>query len=144
MRKLDRDKLIYSLHENRVADTMTDRRSLHAFMLFLVIVVLYEAVIVSMFGMNHNPSSDEKYFVSAIRSFGQELSVDRLTNYEGVTPPLVFITYSLWGRLFGFDYPALRSLSLLILLCILLTLYWLIEMVSGRTRLALLLPWSSC
>src|SRR6266568_4671245 len=73
-------------------------------------IILVEALIVCVIGLNHPTWGDEGHFIGTITSFGSDLSIAQLTNYPEVTTPLPFIVYALWGRAFGFDPFHLRIL----------------------------------
>lgn len=69
---------------------------------------------------------DEKIYMRVTKLFGNEISAELLRSYNGepASPaPVFFIVYSAWGKLFGFTYPALRTLSLVITLLTMLCLW---------------------
>ena len=73
-----------------------------------------------------NFDGDEIIYMRVIKLFDSELSVELLRTYnsEPASPaPLFFLVYAGWGRLFGFSYPAFRTLSLLLTLLAMLCVW---------------------
>jgi hypothetical protein len=82
----------------------------------VVLVVALEAVVVLVAGLDRPPWGDEAHFLAAVRRFGTDMGLDTLRHYRELSPPLPFALYAWWGRLWGFETPTLRVLSLLIAL----------------------------
>ena len=68
----------------------------------------------TIFGITLPPWGDESHFVETVRLFGHEFNLSTLRHYKEMSTPLPFILYAGWGRLFSFDLPVLRLLSLII------------------------------
>ena len=79
----------------------------------IIVFVLFEGIVVTQTDfLRRSYWGDESHIIATIRSFGDDMSLKAIGDYREVTPPLVYIVYALWGRLVGFDLPALRLLSL--------------------------------
>jgi hypothetical protein len=88
-------------------------RSLIAFVIFLI---LLQSVVISVAGLKRPHWGDEEHFVQTVRLFGEEISLNTLKHYNEMSTPLPFLTYALWGRIFGFETNVLRILSVIIAL----------------------------
>jgi len=115
-------------------DLLSMRGYLRPFARYAAILLVYEAIIVLFFGLNSPPYHDEEYFVETIRGFGQNFSIMHLHDYQGVTPPLVFLVYALWGMLFGFGIVALRIFNLLLAFCGLILFHSLLFRITRSER----------
>ena len=78
----------------------------------LPVIIIY-LIVIAAAGINLSAWGDEKHFADVVRMFGNDLSFARMADYPEVTPPLVYVLYAVWGKLFGFSLPALRSLTLI-------------------------------
>jgi len=56
---------------------------------------------------------DEKHIVETIRLFANKFSIETIKDYPEVTPPLFYIIYSFWAKLFG-SLESLRIFTLII------------------------------
>jgi hypothetical protein len=88
-------------------------RSLIAFVVFLI---LLQSVVIGVADLKRPHWGDEDHFVQTVRLFGEEISLNTLRHYNEMSTPLPFITYALWGRIFGFETHVLRILSVIIAL----------------------------
>ncbi len=81
--------------------------------IFAVFLCAYLAVL-SVMGLNRPAWGDEAHFVETVRQFGQGITLDLIKTYGEMSTPFPFVMYALWGKLFGFSLPALRTFSLVI------------------------------
>jgi hypothetical protein len=92
---------------------------------FGTIILVYLVAVSLTWGLQREPWGDERHFLEQARSFGKDLSLDHLRDYEEVTPPLAFILYGLWGKVAGLDTANLRVLSLIIAGAVFVLLTWI-------------------
>ena len=92
--------------------------------IFIAFIILY-LVILAIVGLNRPAWGDEAHFVQTVQQFGQGITLDVLRSYGEMSTPFPFVMYALWGRLFGFSLPALRTLSLAIALITAGLFWWL-------------------
>jgi 4-amino-4-deoxy-L-arabinose transferase-like glycosyltransferase len=83
--------------------------------------------------------SDEAHFVETVRLFVDDFSFERLRDYPEVTPPLVYILYAVWAKIFGSATEILRLFSLLVALLCWQVLYRLNWLITGQSLYAWLL-----
>ena len=100
-----------------------------------VFLVILEGVVL-YFGINHQYWGDEVHFVRTVRLFGEGLTLDTLRHYNEMSPPLPFMVYALWGRLFGFELQVLRLLSVVIAIATYLAFYQLLFSCLDNRRMA--------
>lgn len=105
--------------------------------LSLILIVL-QGIIVSVIGLNRNPWGDEGHFVETINEFGKNPFFIQITNYKEVTPPLVFVIYAFWGKIFGFEIYILRILSLVIAYLTYLLFHKLLYDFFNNSKIAIL------
>lgn len=106
----------------------------------LVVLLILQALVVLIAGLDSLPWGDEAHFVEAVRQFGACMSVNTLTYYDEMSTPLPFVAYALWGKAFGFELPQLRLLSILIAILSYLYFHRLVFELTGRAGVAL---WST-
>jgi 4-amino-4-deoxy-L-arabinose transferase-like glycosyltransferase len=83
--------------------------------------------------------SDEAHFVETVRLFVDDLSFERLCDYPEVTPPLVYVLYAVWAKIFGSSTEILRLFSLLVALICWQALYRFNQLITGQSLYAWLL-----
>lgn len=116
-------------------ESNTYRRSL---IYFLIAFIIFESVVVIIGDLNREPWGDEHHFVQTVTQFGTNFSIDTLTHYDEMSGPLPFIIYSLWGRVFGFDFLLLRLFSVLIALASYVIFHRLICLTIKNSSIALM------
>ncbi len=79
---------------------------------FLLPVVLASTLLLATGGFDRPPWGDEDHFHDTVLLFSQG-DVEHW-DYPEVVPPLTFVAYAAWGRLFGTDLANLRPLSMLL------------------------------
>jgi hypothetical protein len=67
---------------------------------------------------------DERHFIETIKYFS-DFELKKVNDYKEVAPPLVFLLYAIWGKIFGFEVYNLRVFSLIIALITFLLLHYL-------------------
>ncbi len=105
-----------SASPSSVADVLRNHRNLAWFMGGMVGIALVLLSLAAVVGLSRPESGDEAHFVQTIRQFGQQINFEQLRTYEEMSTPLPFVAYGLWGRLFGFELPALRIGGILVAL----------------------------
>lgn len=78
---------------------------------------------------------DEVIYQRVTERFGEGISGELIRTYDGepASPaPLFFVVYSAWGKVFGFEYSSLRSLSLVITLITMGVLWFYIGRLKKR------------
>lgn len=107
--------------------------------LFFAFVVLFELLVMAA-GTIVRPGwdlwSDETRLVATVENFGGEIDLEKLRHYHQMSPPLPFIIYALWGRLFGFELVTLRILSVLIAVITYLVFHRLLFKISDDGKIA--------
>jgi 4-amino-4-deoxy-L-arabinose transferase-like glycosyltransferase len=83
--------------------------------------------------------SDEAHFVETVRLFVDDFSFERLRDYPEVTPPLVYVLYAGWAKIFGSSTEILRLFSLLVALICWQVLYRFNRLITGQPLYAWLL-----
>lgn len=81
---------------------------------------------------------DEGHFVHTIDRFGTDLGLTTLKHYDEMSPPLPFLLYSTWGRIFGFDINTLRIFSVIIAIFTYALFYELLYSVVADSKVCLL------
>jgi 4-amino-4-deoxy-L-arabinose transferase-like glycosyltransferase len=85
----------------------------------------------------HKPCwSDECHFIETIRLFITDPTLSTLAIYNEMSPPLPFMLYAVWGRLFGDSLLNLRLLSLIIAVSTYFAFYFLFCKVFSDCRKA--------
>jgi hypothetical protein len=84
--------------------------------IFFVFILLFQSIVVGVADLRRPYWGDEEHFVQTIRQFGAGIDLNTLHHYNEMSTPLPFIIYAFWGRLFGFEIPTLRFLSVIIAL----------------------------
>lgn len=79
---------------------------------FLLPIMTASALLVATGGLDRPPWGDEGHFYDTVLLFAHG-EVEQW-DYPEVVPPLTFVAYSAWGRLFGTDLANLRPLSMLV------------------------------
>lgn len=83
--------------------------------LFLIFVLIFEIVLAFAFETDSREGwNDEAKFHKTIIQFAQKSDLETLKNYEQMSPPLPFIIFGLWGKLFGLSLFKLRILNIII------------------------------
>jgi hypothetical protein len=111
---------------------------LKAILAFLVFLMVFQSVVISVADLKRPYWGDEDHFVPTIRQFGDGLSLNTLKHYNELSTPLPFIVYALWGRIFGFETHVLRLLSVIIALTTYLLFHRLLWVVFHNPRIAFL------
>lgn len=70
--------------------------------------------ILTLVSINNPYHGDEKHIVETIRLFANNFSIETIKDYPEVTPPLFYIFYAIWAKLFSDTLISLRLLSLII------------------------------
>ncbi len=91
---------------------------------FTIIIVLYQLIIVTFIPLDSKVHGDERHFIETIRYFS-DFDLHKVKDYKEVAPPLVFIIYAIWGKIFGFEVQNLRIFSLIIAFLTFLVLHYL-------------------
>lgn len=108
-------------------------------LVFIIIIILaYQLAITFFIPLNSQPKGDEKHFIEAINHF-KIINLDTIKDYKEVTPPLVFVIYSLWGKLTGYEISHLRILSLFISFLVFVSIFTLSYQVSTKKHFAFLI-----
>ena len=115
----------------KIIDTHTD-------LILFVVVAGYLIGMVVVIGLDRPLWRDEIQFINTIRVFGEEFSLGMLSDYRQPTGPLVFLVYSLWGKIVGFEAANLRILSLIFSGTTLLLIYRLFVLILRNRKAALL------
>jgi len=110
-------------------------RSLIAFVIFLI---LLQSVVISVAGLKRPHWGDEEHFIETVRLFGEEISLNTLKHYNEMSTPLPFVTYALWGRIFGFETHVLRILSVIIALLTYLLFHRFLFLLFREPKIAFL------
>ncbi len=110
----------------------------HWFLLFIIFLVALEGATVLVLKLNRPPYNDEVHFAATIQQFGTHFSLSLLKTYNELSTPLPFLLYGIWGRVIGFEVPALRLFSLLQGLATGILFYWLFLMVLKDERTSFL------
>lgn len=92
-------------------------------LLVIIAISLVYLSVIALVGINRPVWGDERHFVETIKSFGSDFSLEKMTDYDQVTPPLFFYIFAAWGKLFGYSLFALRVLSLIIALITFISLH---------------------
>lgn len=79
-----------------------------------VVLALPLLVVALSTGLGFSAQTDEiKYHWDTIRQFGQAWPAIPWRDYRAATSPLPYVLWGIWGRLFGFELPALRALTVI-------------------------------
>jgi 4-amino-4-deoxy-L-arabinose transferase-like glycosyltransferase len=70
--------------------------------------------ILALVSINNPFHGDEKHIVETIRLFANNFSIETIKDYPEVTPPLFYIFYAIWAKLFSDTLISMRLLSLII------------------------------
>ena len=111
-------------------------RSAASLPFFLILTYL---LVLALAGIRAPAWSDESHFVETVRLFGNQFTLDTLLHYEEMSMPFTFVLYAGWGRLFSFELPVLRILSLLIAFATYVSFYQLAVSLDVRRSLAIAL-----
>ena len=114
----------------------TSKRSLIILIIFLL---GYETILYFMVAVKQPLWHDEGHFIETIKYLAENLSLERLKHYNEMSTPLPFLAYALWGKITGFNLPALRMLSLIIAFGTFLSFYFFFRYWYQNTQTALLL-----
>jgi len=106
----------------------------------LAVLLILQSIVIIVAGLDSDPWGDGARLVETVRQFGADMSIKTLTQYDQLSTPLPFIAYGLWGRVFGFELPRLRLLSILIAILSYLCFHHLVFKLTGRAGAAL---WST-
>lgn len=97
---------------------------------------LYFIVVVSIlfssyaFFFNADYWGDEGHFVETISFFSDRTFSEAVQDYPEVTPPLFYLVYSYWGKIFGNEIQTLRLLSVLTGLISFIFVYYIFKMIT--------------
>ena len=83
------------------------------FVSILFLILFYQILIIYFIPLSSPTRGDERHFVETIVHF-KEINISTLKDYKQVIPPAVFVIYSLWGKLVGYELAQLRILSVII------------------------------
>lgn len=123
---------------NRTGALFSDTLDHHSQTLFVCVLLALLLGMIVFIGLDHSYWGDEAAFVSTIRYFGQNFTLRSLTDYDQVIAPLVFLLYTLWGKLTSFEIHHLRLLSLGFSLVTFILIFRLYAATLARPREALL------
>lgn len=70
--------------------------------------------ILALVSINNPCHGDEKHIVETIRLFANNFSIETIKDYPEVTPPLFYIFYAIWAKLFSDTLMSMRLLNLII------------------------------
>lgn len=84
------------------------------------------------------PVTDEALLIQTVVQFGKGISLNLLQHYAQLSPPLPFLLYALWGRIFNFDPATLRLLSVIAAIATYLLFFDLLAALSGNLRAAVI------
>jgi hypothetical protein len=88
-------------------------------------------VIVALTRMDYPVQGDEKnFFYPCSKDFGHDFSLETLKSYGCPEPPLPFVIFGLFGRLFNFSLTALRIFNMLLSYVAVVILYKLLKRVT--------------
>ncbi|BDQ04087.1 glycosyltransferase family 39 protein [Ignavibacterium sp.] len=82
---------------------------------------------------------DEKHIIDTIKLFTTDLSFKTIKDYPEVTPPLFYIIYALWAKIFGSTIESLRIFTLLIALITWQLVFYLISLFVNKNKDSFLL-----
>lgn len=99
-----------------------------------MLLLLCYAAFTVLTGLDHPIRGDEGHFIETARFFGTGGIASALKDYGEITPPLSFVLFGLWGRLFGFSPGTLRVLSIMMGFLTLVLLYVLYLRLSGGLK----------
>ncbi|OGB60630.1 MAG: hypothetical protein A2Y94_03235 [Caldithrix sp. RBG_13_44_9] len=114
----------------------TSKRSL---ILLIIFLLGYEIVLYLTVADKQPLWHDEGHFIETIKYLADDLSLERLKNYNEMSTPLPFLVYALWGKIVSFELPALRLLSLTISFFTFLSFYFFFRSWYDDTKTALIL-----
>ncbi len=97
----------------RIVNILNDLGEKKAFAFGSMLVFLALGLVFSDF-LSRPVYHDEGHFLEAIKLFASRPVFEVIPDYPEVTPPLFYLIYSGWGKLFGFDLTILRMLSLIL------------------------------
>lgn len=106
-------------------------------LLVILFVIIYLLGVVMSLGISHKPWGDEHHFIKTSIYFGSTTFSKAIADYEELVPPLTFILYALWGKIFGFENSVLRLFSLLVAALTFLTYFYLMQKTFVKPKLAL-------
>jgi len=113
---------------------LNPKRSLIILIIFLLgyLTVLYLTVAVKQ-PLWH----DEGHFIETIKYLAEDISLERLKNYNEMSTPLPFLSYALWGKISSFNLPALRLFSFIIAFSTFLSFYFFFKQWYQDTKITL-------
>lgn len=85
------------------------------------------------------PHSDEKHFIETIKIFTERNLFFTMKDYPEITPPLFYIVFSLWSKIFGFSTESLRILNLFISLVCWQLIFYFFKVTTYRPKSSFLL-----
>jgi hypothetical protein len=103
-----------------------------------IYLVIYSAILFGI-GLRVACWGDECTMVAISQSFGERFSFELLRTYDYPGTPLPFFFYGMWGKLFGYSLPALRSASLLLAFISFWSLYRWIKEITCNSKIGLFL-----
>jgi hypothetical protein len=109
------------------------------YMLFFIGYLILYIGILFFVGTRLQCWRDECTMVTLTRPFITNLTLDLLKHYEQPVTPLSFLLYGFWGKIFGDNLIAFRSLSLLLAVLSYLVLFKLFDYLLNNLKAALLL-----
>jgi len=77
---------------------------------------------------------DEGHFAETISFFSDRTISEAVQDYPEVTPPLFYIVYSYWGKIFGNEIQTLRLLSVITGLFSFLFVYYIFKMTTENAK----------
>ena len=107
-------------------------------LLFLIFLFVFEGTVIYVAGLKRPYWGDEAHFVKTIRQFGEEISLQRIKNYNEGAAPLTFIVYSIWGRIFGFEIHILRIFAVIIAFATYISFHYLLFSLFQNSKIAFL------
>lgn len=95
--------------------------------------------IIGISAIHYPLHGDEKHITDTIRIFANHFNLNTIKDYPEVTPPLFYIIYALWAKVFGSTIESLRIFTLLIALVTWQLIFYLISLYVKNSRITFLL-----
>jgi len=109
----------------------------YKFIYFAIIIVIYLSLYINSFNIDY--WADERHFVETIIFFAENSLFSAIKDYPEVTPPLFYLVYSSWGKVFGLETYKLRLLSFILSLFLSYLLFSLILKLTNDFKICFLI-----
>ncbi len=109
----------------------------NSLILLIIFLIIFEGLVIYI-ALPRPYWGDERHFVATIMTFGEEMNLNTLKHYKEMSPPLPFILYAYWGKIFGFELYKLRFFSILIAFITYLLFHYLLFRIFENGIIALL------